>query len=408
MNILILHRIPYHYIRYAESVDHHKHRVYYVGVQSALDTIPVELNCIKIARLGVQAVAQEVLSTVAGLGIQFDFVISLSEYELMEAAKVREALGVKGPSVAQVEKVRNKVVMKACVAQHQLAVPAFMSLQQWADHSEPCFRKQINIILKPVDGASSENVIRYGSEQELRSALSNRKTGIAQLDQPEPNYNGYQVEEFIDGPICHFDGLMHAGELQIITAGRYINTLLQYANGQPCASVQFDLTEQQIQWVKQVLNAVDIQQGAFHLEAIMHQGELVFLEVANRAGGARLIQTFELQTGIHLPSAELAFLISGQNQLKARMDREFKYSWIIFPGHHYGFEYCQVHGSEHLNNYSGLIEMNLLPPTQKLPTHISYLESAIPFAALIKAPSTELLEQKVLQLFNTITITAQH
>src|SRR5262245_8879028 len=117
MKILILHRIPYHKIQYERGIDHSLHDVVYVGTAAALDNIPKELRCTKIVRPGAQSASQEILK-MAGNGLinTPDLVISLSEYELLEAARVREALGVPGPSFDQVCLVRDKILMKEAVA----------------------------------------------------------------------------------------------------------------------------------------------------------------------------------------------------------------------------------------------------------------------------------------------------
>ncbi|WDE11835.1 ATP-grasp domain-containing protein [Thalassomonas haliotis] len=404
MNILILHRIPYHYIEYAETIDHQAHNVVYVGVEKALANIPAELRCTKLERPGERAVNLEVLEQVKELDIGFDLVISLSEYELMEAALVRKALNVAGPSVEQITKVRDKLVMKQCMSEHNIDAPAFMSLSQWlADRT--AFAADAMLILKPLDGASSENVLKFSNEQALLAALEGKSTGIACLDAEKPDYSGFEVEEFVQGNILHFDGLISKGELKLCVKSQYIGNLLAFASkGQPCASVQLEISAEELSWVEQVLAAVELEQGAFHLEVIDADRGLVFLEVANRAGGARIIPTFKKQTGIHLPSAELALLLDADHEFTPEYDLENKYSWIIVPGHHYDKKYCQISGHEFLLEYEGLLALETIPQNQPLPDHISYLEGDIPLTAFIKAESTPALLEVIERLFTSIKI----
>jgi hypothetical protein len=404
LNILILHRIPYHYIEYAETIDHQAHNVVYVGVEKALANIPADLSCTKLERSGKQAVHLEVLEQVQDLNIGFDLVISLSEYELMEAALVREALKVTGPTVEQVTKVRDKLVMKQCMREHNIDTPVFMSLMQWLEDRK-ALSADTMLILKPLDGASSENVIKFINEEALFEALQNKSTGIFCLDAENPDYSGFEVEEFVKGEILHFDGLINKGELKFCIKSQYVGNLLAFASdGHPCASVQLDVSAEELSWVEKVLDAVDLNQGAFHLEVIDADRGLVFLEVANRAGGARIIPTFKKQTGVHLPSAELTLLLDPKHKFMPEYDHVNKYSWIIVPGHHYDKKYCQISGYEFLLEHEGLLALETIPHDQLLPDHISYLEGDIPLTAFIKAGSTPALLKIIDQLFKSIKI----
>ena len=123
MKILVLHRIPYLKIEYARGINHETHDVTYVGTAEILATLPPWLRCLKIERPGTGDVVIETLHAVTGM--EFDKVISLSEYELLAAARVRSALGVGGPKEEDVLKVRDKVIMKEAVQSAGIRVPRF-------------------------------------------------------------------------------------------------------------------------------------------------------------------------------------------------------------------------------------------------------------------------------------------
>src|SRR5690348_3505694 len=106
MKLLVLHRIPYHKVSYHRGIDHTQHDVTYIGTAEALQNIPADLRCQRWVRPGKGNVADEVLVQLEkrrGRKHCFDRVISLSEYELLDAAQVREALGITGPKLAEVE-----------------------------------------------------------------------------------------------------------------------------------------------------------------------------------------------------------------------------------------------------------------------------------------------------------------
>lgn len=406
MNILILHRIPYQYMRYDDALDHTTHNIYYIGEETKLTNIPPELKCTKLSRAGKSPVYEEVIECISALDIKFDRVISMSEYELMDAAKVREHLGVAGPTLAQVEKVRNKAVMKRHIKSANIAAPSFMMLNEWVQGENLNIPLDRNIILKPIDGASSVNVIRFPDQTALRNSLKNKSTGVTELDQATPRYDTFEIEEFIDGDILHFDGIVYQGDIKIITGGRYINTLLDFANGKPSGSVQIDINDKIVAWVKSTLQALDIHYGAFHLEAIDNVNGLVFLEIANRSGGARIVETFKLQTGVHLPSIELKiFMQPATFKLDTHIDPTHKYGWFIVPGHKLKKKYCHVTGHEFLKDKQEVLSLNELPGDVEVKSYINYMEHELPLAGLLKSDSADKLIAMMKQLFNQLIIT---
>lgn len=82
------------------------------------------------------------------------------------------------------------------------------------------------------------------------------------------SWDCFEVEEYINGAILHIDGLVKNGKLGVCVASEYLGTCLDYANGFPLGSFQIETTRAIKQWTQQCLQAVDIQQGCFHLEAI--------------------------------------------------------------------------------------------------------------------------------------------
>ena len=119
MNILVLHRIPYHKIDYHRGIDHDAHHVIYFGTREALGTIPAWLRHRPIERPGKAGTFEEARAWLQREPLRFDRVISLSEYELLDAAQLRESLDVEGAPVAQVMLVRDKVRMKHAVARSE-------------------------------------------------------------------------------------------------------------------------------------------------------------------------------------------------------------------------------------------------------------------------------------------------
>lgn len=400
MRILILHRIPYSKIDYHRGIDHNLHEVTYVGTETALTNIPEFLNCKRLIRPGVGKTADEVIELIKQQQLQLEQIISLSEYELLDAAKIREHFGIPGSNLVQMEKVRNKVIMKAIVAAAGIRVPEFLTLSQIEQPPE----WQYQVIVKPIDGASSENVKVFASIHSLLLALQSQNTGIDLLDRENPILAQFEVEEFIQGPIVHFDGLVQDGEVKVVLASQYVGDCLGYANGQPLGSVQIDINDEDKVWVSRVLSAVELNNGSFHLEAISNKNVLVFLEVANRVGGADVVDTFNLATNIHLPSAELKIWLGEEFEFPETTNIGNKFGWYVFPGHHYQADYCRISGHERFRNHPYIVRWNQLSTEQKLPQHITYQAIEIPLAGVISSDSSESLQSFLQELFAQVDI----
>lgn len=389
MNVLILHRVPYGRIEYERGIDHNLHDVTYLGTRDALATLPLGLRHQSVVRPGERNAYDEALAWDGLKRRQFDRIVSLSEYELLDAARLRESLGVQGPTVREVQLVRDKVLMKQAVEDAGIRVPRFARLQallegggaaQWSGST----------VLKPHSGASSEDVVVFASLADALQAIDTRTTGVRRLDQDGPALDLYQVEEFIRGDVLHFDGLVAQGEVLTTTASRYVGTCLGFASGEPLGSFHFPLCSKAAQWVTRVLAAVGIRNGSFHLEAIEAPDALVFLEVGNRVGGADVVATFELATGVHLPSEELRILIGDgpSRDLPQTQTAGLWHGWFVFPGHSSeASAYESIEGIDIYRRDPAVVRWVELPVGSALLRKVTYSAGEAPLAGIVAFPS---------------------
>ncbi|MGU3346241.1 ATP-grasp domain-containing protein [Pseudomonas monsensis] len=381
MKILILHRVPYPRIEYHRGINHDLHDVTYLGKQAAIDTLPGDLRCQRVIRPGEASACEEALQWLAQFPQSFDRIISMSEYELLDAARLREALNVEGASLAAVNLARNKLDMKAAVAAGNLRVPQFMPLDRYlALNGQVPW--QGATVLKPHSGASSMDVSIH---QQPARAFDEISCKISDLSL---NIDEFQVEEFISGPIRHFDGLVQDGRILTMLSSQYVGTCLDYMErGHPLGSWHLETTTPMQMWVSAVLDAVQIRNGAFHLEAIMEGDDPVFLEVGNRVGGADVVATYELATGIHLPSLELRIHVEGlvdKVPLSAQQP-DLGYGWFVFPGHtHHQRIYQGLEGAEDFRASPLVVQWNELQTGALLPGHVTYSAFEAPLAGIVK------------------------
>ncbi|MGW2277629.1 ATP-grasp domain-containing protein [Streptomyces sp. NPDC001770] len=405
MKILILHRVPYFKIEYDRGISHDLHEVTYFGTDQALATLPPGLRCERVARPGARPVFEEARDWLALHPRDFDRIISVSEYELLDAARLREHLGVPGVPVEQAVLSRDKVLMKRAVEEAGLRVPRFLPLNRFLEQDGRADWRG-RTVLKPHRGASSQDVLVFDTPEQAAASVTGGRTGIPGLDTGEERED-FQVEEFVTGPIRHFDGLVQGGEVLVLTASEYVGTCLAYAQGLPMGSFQIDFSEETRSWVSRALEAVRIEDGSFHLEAIVHDGEPVFLEVGNRVGGADVVATVELATGVHLPSYELRALLGEPiaGVLPDPPDGGRSYGWFVLPGHHLaGQEFRALEGAGAYRTGPGVVTWHELPAGAPLPDHITYQAGETVLAGTVASGSPEETRHWITGLFDSLTV----
>ena len=399
MRILILHRIADRFIRYETGIDHSAHDVTYVGTAHPLSKLPSELRCTRVQRPGTGDTTREVLAAVAGLP-RPDLVIALAEVDLIVAAQVRAALGVPGEREADILPSRDKVVMKSAVTKAGLRVPRFLPLTEALDTEVSELPWQGETVLKPLDGSSSKHVHAYPTLAEALDAV--RGGGLPGGTEPA----GFEVEEFVTGPIIHVDGMLADGKAVAVQASRYVGTCLGYAAGKPLGSVQIELTPELRQWSMDCLTAVGITTGLFHLEGIETPAGPVFLEVGARFGGADVVDTFELATGLHLPSLFLQTITGNADSgPEVRPDPAgARYGWFVWPGHQLGGKYCRIEDEKTFRESPLVWRWTQRREDQPIKTVLSYADTDIPLAGIVGPADSAELECFLRDVFSSVRV----
>ena len=406
MKLLILHRVPYSFIEYHRVIDHGIHDVVYVGTSAQLATVPPDLPCTKVERPGRAGLAEEV-RTLFSPDDSFDRVISVSQYEMMDAAQIRRSLGVEGVSPGQVHVVNDKVAMKAAVAGCGLRVPRFVRCDEaLAASSADVVPWAGKTVLKPLDGTASKDVFVFATYADAGTAILDHSTGLEDWD-PER----FQLEEYVEGPIFHFDGVMLAGAPVAIVASKYLGTCLEFAQGVPQGSIQVDDDGGRCKVAVEYLRAVGIDNGPFHLEMIEAADGMVFLEVGARAGGGHIKETFRLATGIDLVAAGLACNLEWSPLEVNPLSRWFErtpgskvYGDFMFPGHLLGSRHCAIRGGEGFRTHPDVVRWTQLDPGASLPETVSYFDFELPVSGIVAGRSSSEVTSLIREILTTVRV----
>ena len=279
MRVLIINRWSDDFADYGRYLDHEAHQVTYVTVAGHRPLIPAAAGHVEVVADPADAEAVVAAARRCHLAAGgTDLVLALSEFDLLVAARVREELGVPGADSAAVLRFRDKTVMKAAVADAGIRIPAYRTVDTAEEAARFASGHQGPVMLKPRTGAASSGCILLAPGADAVGELAGH------------DLTGYEAEEFVDGPIWHVDGLLRNGAPVFALASRYLNTCFDFGRGTPLGSVvqHGPEADRMLEFALRSLQALGLETGAFHLEAIQHADGPVFLEVGARVGGGEI------------------------------------------------------------------------------------------------------------------------
>lgn len=231
-----------------------------------------------------EATRAVVKKVIEGLELRDVFLLSYYEWNLLTAAKIRDELGIAGPSYDQILPYRDKLLMKERLVAANVRVPKFGHYHpaRYVEDARGYFERikaevGLPFILKPVDSAGADGVWKITSLAEF-------------LALPPAFGRGYEYEEFITGTMYSVNLVTDHGktvfggvtEYQVNTfellRGR-INTDLNLLDSDPRVA-------RMVRFAESALDALGRLDGGSHMEIFLTPAdELVFLEVGARFKG---------------------------------------------------------------------------------------------------------------------------
>jgi hypothetical protein len=276
-----------------DLIDHDRHRVTYLCDPPGRSGVPpgaTDVHCIPDFA-DVDGVLRRVAAIASERG-PFDHVIALSEYLLDLAATIRERHGIPGPRPPEVDRFRDKTIMKTILAGAGLPVPRWVPCRS-ADQVLAAARSLgFPLIFKPARGASSQGVHKVSCAEELRARCAT------------PDLAAYEIEQYVDGDLVHADGVVDRdGECLFLSTSRYLSSCLAFELGEPFGSViQTDPTVRAEceRFALRCLAALGLTGSAFHLEFFSTGRGFVFLEIGARVPGADVSYVIRDVCGVNL------------------------------------------------------------------------------------------------------------
>ncbi|MEC8253825.1 MAG: ATP-grasp domain-containing protein [Planctomycetota bacterium] len=230
-------------------------------------------------------------------GKQVDRVECMWERLMYLAATLRESFGVPGMTRAQTAVVRDKESMKQAVEDAGLRVPRHGRARTAVEAWEVVERVGYPAIVKPIDGAGSQDTYRCDDREEFARALELTRH-VAELS----------VEEFIEGEELTYDTVCADGAVLFENVAWYRPKPMVLAQN-PWISMENivlrdlsdDFPRPGVELGRGVLAALGFTTGFTHMEWFRTaEGEAVFGEIGGRPPGARLVHAMNYSADIDL------------------------------------------------------------------------------------------------------------
>jgi hypothetical protein len=217
---------------------------------------------------------------------RFTRVVATGEDDLFRAARLRELFGAPGPSSADVLVFRDKLLMKRRAAAAGIPVARHAEVETMTDVVRFAREAGFPIVVKPLRGMGSAETTVLRSDQDLARFADQRPFG-SKLGLPH-----LLAEKFVEGPLCHVNGLVLGGRLQVVSPSRFIHTALEYVRdqrflGSYVMGRESPDRDRVAAFAARVVEAFPTPRDAiFHLECfLVPNGEIVLCEIACRLGG---------------------------------------------------------------------------------------------------------------------------
>lgn len=231
-----------------------------------------------------------------------DRIVALEEYDVMNAAMIREHLRIPGMGTTTARLFRDKLAMRLKAFEAGIRVPDFVHVLNYDEIRGYMESIPGPWVLKPRSDVSavgiqklhdSELVWRAIDALDARPVVTERSTH-------------YLLEKFVPGDVFHVDSLVENGEVVFTGVNRYWRPPMEVAHQGGVFltnTIRRGSDEERalLDMNRALLRTLGFVRGATHAEFIRSaDGEYYFLEVAGRVGGAFISDSLEAATGVNV------------------------------------------------------------------------------------------------------------
>jgi len=252
--------------------------------------------CISVPSFDMQTVVSQVLE--AHNNKPFDAVLCLLDIRLIETATLAQALGLRYLNLKSAQLLRDKFSVRQRLQERGIAQPLFAlatsndELKQAVDHIG------LPVLIKPSDGYGSQNIVVIEDENDLApwmSPLEDMLPSRADYGLGVKANDRLLVEQYMQGVVIGCDTLTQNGQHTLVGVNEKLffeppSFAIRGGCFMPNKG-QFNAIEA---YVFALLDAVEFDCGATHIELMLHADGLSLIEINPRLVGAKIPRLISL------------------------------------------------------------------------------------------------------------------
>lgn len=253
---------------------------------------------------------------------KLNYIIALSENDLILAGKLRDKLGIQGQSEYQAKIFRNKFLMKN-ILKH--------SYSEYLGYFDICHNE--NDLIKASKNVKTPFIIKpLASSGSIGVELVQHLSRVKEKNITYP----LLIEEYIQGDMYHIDGLFSENKIQYISISKYINGCLAFNKGTFLGSIPIEKKDPNYNRIlnvaSHIIHAFPFPKiSTFHLEVFnCSDGKIRFCEIASRTGGANINQCVQLNLGVNITELWVKGSLGDIEYPKVNITSD-KYGFMLYP-----------------------------------------------------------------------------
>ena len=252
--------------------------------------------CINVPSFDMQAVESRVLA--AHKAKPFDAVLCLLDIRLIETATRAQALGLKYLNLNSAQLLRDKFSVRQRLQERGIAQPLFALATSNEELKEAVDHIGLPVLIKPSDGYGSQNIVVLEFEEDLApwmSPLEDMLPSRADYGLGVKANDRLLVEQYMQGVVIGCDTLTQNGQHTLVGVNEKLffeppSFAIRGGCFMPNKG-QFKAIEA---YVFALLDAVEFDCGATHIELMLHADGLSLIEINPRLVGAKIPRLISL------------------------------------------------------------------------------------------------------------------
>jgi biotin carboxylase len=330
-------------------------------------------------------------------------VLALGDRPVVLAARIAEALGLRGNPPQAARATANKRLARERLARAGLRVPEFLPSSTRADVLPLAVRLHYPVVLKPLALSGSRGVIRADTPTQLVAAFHRISTLLSRFDvrsQRSGAEGQLLIESFIPGHEYAIEGVVTEGRFTAFAVfdkpdpldGPFFEESIYVTP----PSVSAEMERAILDAVQAAVSALGLRHGPVHAECRVNSDGIYVLEVAARPIGGRCAKVLRFGGGSGFRSLEHVLLQHALGHDVSRESRETEAAAVMMIPIPSRGVFKQVSGADEARLVPFVEDVQitakrdqLLEPLPEAGSYLGFIFARAPLAAQVEAAVRE-------------------